>query len=124
MLNPSCPPLAGVQGWTGLLHRFNYPFIMNMNFHLESYIWPAVHCIVCFCLNKLMDIQAINLPKLLLMPVHPLNPPPTGDSGQPRFQWILPLCVARKARTNKVCPCHPTQSLNLTRMGYNLPNPP
>src|SRR3972149_7633746 len=30
---------------------------------------------------------------------------------------FVPLCVARKAWTNKVCPCHPTQSLNLTRMG-------
>ena len=37
-------------------------------------------------LNKLMDIQTINLPKLLLMPVHPLHPPLAGDSGLPHLR--------------------------------------
>jgi len=64
---------------------------MDTNFHLESYVWHTVHCIVRYCLNKLMDIQAINLPKLLLMPVHPLNPPPAGDSGLPYLRYAFVL---------------------------------
>ena len=79
---------------------------MNTNFHLESYVRSAIHCIVCYCLNKLMDIQAINLPKLLLMPVHPLNPPPAGD------KWLATspvhfrtLVNHKQARTNVETPC-------------------
>jgi len=48
-----------------------------------------------------MDIQAINLPKLLLMPVHPLNPPPAWDSGLPHlwYTYVLLWITSRHGQT-------------------------
>ena len=71
-------PAGGGRGWTGILHCFNYPFIMDTNFHFEPYGWFTIHCIVCYCLNKHIDIQVVSMPEFLLVPVHPPSPRQRG----------------------------------------------
>ena len=73
------PAGGGAGGGGDFFAASTTPLCMNTSFHLEPYGWFTIHCVVSYCLNKLMDIQVIILPEFLLMPFHPLNPPPAGD---------------------------------------------
>ncbi|QII10609.1 hypothetical protein KsCSTR_12300 [Candidatus Kuenenia stuttgartiensis] len=60
------PRWRGCRGWTGFLHRFNYPFIMKTN----SPLFPT-----------------------LRRQFHPLNPPPAGDKLAISLQLSCPCGV-------------------------------
>ncbi len=79
----SCPPLAGAKGvdWTSP-SALNTPslWIRISTFTLEL-IQQSLH--VCHGLKMMRDIRIMHLPKFLVLPVHPLDPPPAGDNLLP-----------------------------------------
>src|SRR3990167_7444466 len=107
MLHPTCPPLAGVQGVDWTSSPLQLPLHYEYEFHLESYVWHTVHCIVCYCLNKHIDIQVVSMPGFLLVPFHPPTPRQRGTVSCHIFGDFYTVVSHEQARTNKVCLCHP-----------------
>ena len=55
-------------------------------------------------------------PHCFRVPFPPPAPPPSGDSGQPRFQWILCRCVSQERHGQTI----PVQDIQ----GHGLSMPP
>ncbi|QII11728.1 hypothetical protein KsCSTR_23490 [Candidatus Kuenenia stuttgartiensis] len=51
----------GCRGWTGFLHRFNYPFIMKTNLTLFPTLRRLVKCTILSCFVTCISTQSVGL---------------------------------------------------------------